>query len=99
MDKIAELRERTRLTDEEISKLTIHWNPIPSRIDGISPKTIELRLFKAVAQAQLDKIFRDKDLAIIVDDVRECADEDGVIQKYKAIKYIPLATEEVKDEL
>ena len=42
-----------RIIDEEIHKLTNHWNPIPSRLEGVTPKEIELRLFRAVADAQL----------------------------------------------
>ena len=39
--------------DEEILKITSHWNPIPSRVEGIAPELIKLRLFQAIREAQL----------------------------------------------
>ena len=42
------------LSDEAIHKLTDHWNPVPTRIDGIAPEVIKLRLFLEIAKAQRD---------------------------------------------
>ena len=43
-----------RISDEEIKKLTSHWNPLPSRLDGIKPELIKFKLFQTIAQAQLE---------------------------------------------
>lgn len=42
------------LSDKEIHSITDHWNPVPSRLDGVTPEYIKLNLFKAVTTAQLD---------------------------------------------
>lgn len=39
-----------QLSDEAIHKLTDHWNPLPSRLDGIAPEKIKFRMFQAVAR-------------------------------------------------
>ncbi len=49
----AEIDKLTVIDDEEIIKLTSHWNPIPNRLEGITPETIKLTLFQSVGQTQL----------------------------------------------
>ena len=36
------------------------------------------------------EVIFENDLALMVKTVRECADEDGVVMKYKEVSYIPL---------
>jgi hypothetical protein len=64
------------LSPEEIHKITDHWNPIPSRIDGLSPKVIELRVFQFVAEAQ---IRQDNDW---IRDHKSALGEDGTKRYY-----------------
>ena len=49
----AEVDKLTVIDDEEIIKLAAHWNPIPNRLEGITPEVIKLRLFQSVRKAQL----------------------------------------------
>ncbi len=46
------------LSDTDIHKLTDHWNPIPSRLDGLVPETIKLKMFQAVARKAEQEIKR-----------------------------------------
>ena len=91
---VKELRERTRLTNYEITKaLKAYLKRFPNH-EGYP-------LRRAVANAQIDKVLKDPDLALIngIEEVPVCCSEcqcQGLFSKIR--KVIPLAGEVGNDK-
>ena len=88
-ERVKELMEQIRLTDEEIQAIILNHKRYPQS-NYASGRN---ELANSIAKAQRDKIFSNPDypLALRIDTTRQGADEDGAMQTYKAVEYIHLA--------
>lgn len=49
-------------SDKEIHTYIDHWNPLPTRLDGIAPKVLEFNLFRKIANLTHSKFVPIKDV-------------------------------------